>query len=145
MARIQYVICLGCRKKEEKMKVKSILSIFVLSGILMLWGCGPGTYRMYAGPRLPKSQVALLRWDSAINVVLVDGRLVPRCSKIELLPGDHDVQVGYSSSGFRSRRDRLIHFTAEAGHRYRVGHSIDSSSESMHWDAWIKDISDKID
>lgn len=124
------------------MKVKFIL---ILSAILMLWGCGHGTYRMYAGPRLPKSQVALLQWDSAINVVLVDGRLVPRCSKIELFPGDHDVQVGYSSSGFRSRHDRLIHFTAEAGHRYRVGHSIDSSPEFMHWNVWIEDISNTVD
>jgi len=101
------------------MKVKSILSIFILSALLVLWGCGLGTYRMYSGPRLPKSQVALLRWDSVINVILVDGRLVPRCSRIELFSGDHNVQVGYSSSGFRSRHDRLIHFTAEAGHRYK--------------------------
>jgi hypothetical protein len=125
------------------MKVKSILSILILSAILILWGCGPGTYRMYSGPRLPKSQVALLRWDSVINVILVDGRLVPRCSRIELFPGDHSVQVGYSSSGFRSRHDRLINFTAEAGHRYRIDHSIDSSSALMHWNVWIEDTTNK--
>jgi hypothetical protein len=125
------------------MKVKSILSIFILSAILIVWGCGSGTFRMYSGPRLPKSQVALLRWDSDINVILVDGRFVPRCSQIELFPGDHNVQVGYSSSELRSRKDRLINFTAEAGHRYRVRHSIDSSSEFMHWNAWIEDITSK--
>jgi len=125
------------------MKVKSILFIFISLAVLILWGCGPGTYRMYSGPRLPKSQVAFLRWDSAINVILVDGRLVPRCNKIELFPGDHNVQVGYSSSGFRSRHDRLINFTAEAGHRYRISHSRDSSSELLYWNAWIEDITYK--
>jgi hypothetical protein len=100
---------------------------------------------MYSGPRLPRSQVALLRWDSAINVILVDGRLVPRCNRIELFPGDHNVQVGFSSSGFRSRQDRLISFTAEGGHRYRIGHSTQSSSEFMHWDVWIEDITDIIE
>jgi len=125
------------------MKVKSILSIFILSAILILWGCGPGTYRMYSGPQLPKSQVALLRWDSVINVILVDGKLVPRCSRIELSPGEHNVQVAYSSSGFRSRHDQLINFTAKAGHRYRISHSIDTSSESMHWDVWIRDTTNK--
>jgi hypothetical protein len=125
------------------MKVKSILSIFILSAILILWGCGPGAYRMYSGPRLPKSQVALLRWDSVINVILADGRLIPRCSRMELFPGDHSVQVGYSSSGFRSRHDRLINFTAEAGHTYRISHSIDSSSELMHWNVWIEDTTNK--
>jgi hypothetical protein len=98
---------------------------------------------MYSGPRLPKSQVALLRWDSVTNVILVDGKLIPRCSRIELVPGDHNVQVGYSSSGFRSRYDRVINFTAEAGHRYRISHSIDSSSESMRWNVWIKDTTNK--
>jgi len=127
------------------MKVKSMLCIFISLAILILWGCGPGTYRMYSGPRLPRSQVALLRWDSVINVIVVDGRLVPRCNRIELFPGDHHVQVGYSSSGFRSRQDRLAHFTAEAGHRYRISHSIDSSSEFMHWNAWIEDITNKED
>jgi hypothetical protein len=127
------------------MKVKSILSVFILLAILILWGCGPGVYRMYSGPRLPKSQVALLRWDPVINVIFVDGRLVPRCNRIEMFPGDHNVQVGYSSSGVRSRHDRLINFTAEAGHRYRISHSINSSSEFMHWNAWVEDIANKED
>ena len=111
----------------------------------MLWGCGRGTYRMYSGPRLPKSPVVFLQWDAAINVILVDGKLVPRCNKIEMFPGDHNVQVGYSSSGFRSRKDMLINFTAEAGHRYRIRHSKDSSSELMYWNAWIEDITYKDD
>jgi hypothetical protein len=122
------------------MKVKSILCIFISLTILILWGCGRGTYRMYPGPRLPKSQVAFLRWDSAINVILIDGKLVPRCNKIEMFPGDHNVQVGYSDAGFRSRQDKVIKFTAEAGHRYRVNHSTGGSSEFFHWDAWVEDI-----
>lgn len=127
------------------MKVKSILCIFISSAILILWGCSPGTYRMYSGPRLPRSQVAFLRWDSAINVIFVDGRLAPRCNRIELFPGDHNVQVGFSSSRFRSRQDRLMNFTAEAGRIYRISYSTQSSSEFMHWDSWIEDITDKID
>ena len=125
------------------MKVKSMVSISILLAILILWGCGPGTCRMYSGPRLPKSQVAFLHWDSAINVILVDGRLVPRCSRIELVPGDHDIQVGYSSSGLRSRQDQLVNFAAEAGHRYRINYSIDSGSDLMHWNVWIKDTTNK--
>jgi len=127
------------------MKVKLILCISISFAILILWGCGPGTYRMYSGPRLPRSQVVFLRWDSAINVILVDGRLIPRCNRIELFPGDHNVQVGLSSSRFRSRQDRLIHFTAEAGRIYRISHSIQSSPEFMHWDTWIEDITDKVE
>ena len=50
---------------------------FYFIGYFDSMGCGPGVYRMYPGPRLPKSQIALLRWDSAINVIFVDGRLVP--------------------------------------------------------------------
>ncbi len=132
-------------EKGEKMKTRSLLYITILSVLLILWGCGSGTFRMYSGPRLPKSQVAFLKWDSAINVILVDGKLVPRCSRIELFPGDHDVQVGYSNSGFRSRRDRLIRFTAEGGHKYRIRHTIDSSSELIHWNAWIEDVTNMED
>jgi hypothetical protein len=138
-------ICFSMRTKEGKMKVKSILGIFVSLTILILWGCGPGPYRMYPGPRLPKSQVALLQWDSAINVILVDGKLIPRCNKIEMFPGDHNVQVGYSGTGFRSRHDRLINFSVEAGHRYRISHSTDVSSEFYHWDAWVENITYKED
>ena len=125
------------------MKVKPILCIFISLTILNLWGCGGGTYRMYPGPRLPKSQVAFLQWDSAINVILVDEKLVPRCNKIEMFPGDHNVQVGYSDSGFRSRQDKVIKFTAEAGHRYRISHSKASGSELTYWNAWIEDITSK--
>jgi len=121
------------------MKVKSILCISISLTILILWGCGPGTYRMYSGPPLSGSQVALLRWDSVINVISVDGMLVPRCDRIELFPGDHNVQVGYSSSRFRSSRDRLLNFRAEAGHRYRINHSIESGSEFMYWNAWVEE------
>jgi hypothetical protein len=127
------------------MKVKSILCISISFAILILCGCSPGTYRMYSGPQLSRSQVAFLQWDSVINVIFVDGRFVPRCNRIELFPGDHNVQVGYSSSEFRSRQDRLIHFTAEAGRIYRISHSTTLSSEFIHWDAWIEDITDKID
>lgn len=100
---------------------------------------------MYPGPRLPKSQVAVLQWDSAINVIFIDGRFVPRCNKIEMFPGDHNVQIGYSSGGLRSRHDRPINFTVEAGHRYRINHSKNASSEFMYWDAWVEDITDKED
>ena len=122
------------------MKVKSAFSILTLSVFLVLWGCGSVTFRMYSGPRLPKSQVSFLMWDSVINVVFVDGKLVPRCDRIELFPCDNNVQVGYSSAEFRSRQDRLINFTAEAGHRYRISHSIGSSSELTHWNAWVEDV-----
>ena len=87
--------------------------------------------------------MAWLQWDSDVNVILIDGKLVPRCNKIEMFPGDHNVQVGYSSGGLRSRHDRLINFTAEAGHRYRISHSTNVSSEFMHWDAWVEDITRK--
>jgi hypothetical protein len=95
---------------------------------------------MYSDPRLPKSQVSSLKWDSIVNVIFADGKLVPRCDKIELFPGDHNVQVGYFSAEFRSRQDRLINFTAEAGHRYRINHSIGSSLELTHWNAWVDDV-----
>jgi hypothetical protein len=127
------------------MKVKSILCIFILLTILILWGCGRSTYRMYPGPRLPKSQVAFLQWDSAINVISVDGKFIPRCNRIEMFPGDHNVQVGYSGTGFRSRQDRLINFSVEPGHRYRISHSTGGSSEFYHWDAWVEDITPKED
>ena len=135
--------CSECLMKGEKMKLKSILCISASLAILILWGCGSGTYRMYPGPRLPKSQVALLQWDSAVNVIFIDGKFVPRCNKIEMFPGDHNVQVGYSSDGLRSRHDRVINFTVEAGHRYRISHSKKVSSEFMHWDVWVEDITDK--
>jgi len=140
-----FSICLVCRMKEGKMKVKSILGIFVSLTILILWGCGPGPYRMYPGPRLPKSQVALLQWDSAINVILVDEKFIPRCNKIEMFPGNHTVQVGYSGAGFRSRHDRLINFEVEAGHRYRITYLTGVSSEFYHWDVWVEDITYKED
>ena len=127
------------------MKVRSVSCMMILSALLILWGCGSKTYRMYSGPQLPNSQTSFLQWDSVINVIFVDGKFIPRCSRIELFPGDHNVQVGYSSSGFRSRIDRLIHFTAEAGHKYKISHTIDSSSELVHWNAWIEDITYKED
>ena len=122
------------------MKVKSVFWIFTLAAFLVLGGCSSVTFRMYPGPRLPKNQVSFLIWDSVINVIFVDGRLVPRCDKIELFPGDHNVQVGYSSAEFLSRQDRLISFTAEAGHQYKISHSIGSSSELTHWNAWVEDV-----
>ena len=105
----------------------------------------PSVYRMYSGPQLSKNQVALLRyqsWNSVIIINFIDGRDIQKVDEIQLLPGNHKVQVGYSNSVRRSRNDKLINFTAEAGHIYGISFSTDSGF--TWWDAWIEDISNKL-
>ena len=78
--------------------------------------------RMYSGPELPASQTALIQGvDSGINIVICDGVKVTSTA-VSVLPGEHviGIQFYYKEMGY-SKDVAYRKFTAEAGHVYSVG------------------------
>lgn len=116
-----------------------LLTVSVLFG-----GC---TSRLYSGPRLPSSEVAVVAGSShywivqatGVNIKAVDG--VATHNKVELLPGPHIIDVSFHAEelGMRySSRGRCsIQFDASAGHTYCVDGEF--THRQQKWHAWMVD------
>jgi hypothetical protein len=91
------------------------------------------TKRIYSGPELPKSQIAVVheyfRFYGFIFerffITVVDGAAVPgRIRRVELLPGHHNLGINFQNYwiglGSSSLSPIIIGFQAEAGHTYRI-------------------------
>lgn len=102
--------------------------IAALIAALLLVGCGGGATMMYAGPRKPPSEVVLLTTEVRVKLLKVDGKKVSS-SKLELLPGEHRVDVKVTFLGeeindtFKDMRRSCTanaKFIAEPGIEYRI-------------------------
>ena len=93
--------------------------IAMLLVIMLAGGCA--TYRAYPGKKRPKAEVAVLSVPTLTQYV-VDGEPAPAqsVSKIELLPGRHEVEWTFTYPN-DYREPQQVSFRAEAGQRYRLG------------------------
>jgi hypothetical protein len=89
-----------------------------------------GTARVYEGPERPRSQVALVVGDSAMNFMTptniiitgVDGNEVSAgTNKVEVLPGVHDLNLKCEMLNIGSFNRHKLRFEAVAGKTYKLG------------------------
>ena len=86
--------------------------IAMLLVIMLAGGCA--TYRAYPGKKRPKAEVAVLSVPLFTHYV-VDGEPAPvqSVSRIELLPGQHDIEWAFTYPN-DYREPQLLSFWAEA-------------------------------
>lgn len=111
--------------------------------IVGLVTCGTATFvvQQYDGPELPADRIAVLRVNGGSRVVFVglDGEELSYYERdrnsrvhIEVLPGVHEVDIGFVDDPFR--RVQSVRFRAQPGKVYRVTiDSIDPASTSRAW------------
>lgn len=117
----------------------------------VLGGCATAPIKLYSGPALPEQQIATLRADIPIVIKAVDGEAVGRGVSdvaVQLLPGKHEVQFGYSheicfyvdrAGGRECKRfysgNVSLAFDAIAGHQYKIA----VASSMTGWQPYIVD------
>jgi hypothetical protein len=125
------------------MKRKSIVQGFLICAIsvfiVLTHGCVGTTVRTYGGDKLPKSEVAVIKGfhstvilpfvglsEVGIEICYVDDGQLLEATKVEVLPGWHELVIrSYESPGDHSRFYRMS-FNAEAGHKYEIRRRWDS-------------------
>jgi hypothetical protein len=147
----------------------NIVRLFFLFGVIgvlfVATGCKTtGNYvRRYDGPPAETNKVALLKvqrdiWTVTLTVDKIDGQFLTTnkfvanvTSKIELMPGQHDLEVSYrDANDYRSTTDRQISFFAEMGKTYELrGAPLERSFgkaftqalffQHWYWTLWIVD------
>jgi hypothetical protein len=115
------------------------LVIALLAAFVVGSGCAT-TCRMYEGPKRPQSEVAVLVPHGDARIVFIDGVRVQapflaHHGEIEVLPGPHNVAVGFSRREVESHgthqvirtwwspKPLSIGYNFRAGHRYMVVNS----------------------
>jgi hypothetical protein len=124
-----------------------------VAALLPVASCLPGGVsltpgiRLYDGPELPPSAVALIENDPNMYLASVDGRSLRRRAHshnvltVQVLPGKHMIVAGPSArAGFVSVDAARIEFIAEAGHRYVVSRRIVGGSNSAKWTPVFTDV-----
>ena len=147
---------------------------FTLLGLLattFLVGC-VFIGRSYNGPPLPRDTIAVLvkkqseyvdffrvdgktrmasQWDKSNKIQPNDLLLVKAFNEIELMPGEHTIQIGYvrhnnpshplSGGDILSEKDVIIKFNADRGHVYQVKSNFDLNNKT--WKPEIVDITNQ--
>ena len=112
-----------------------------------------GTHRMYSGPLLPRSDVAILAkvdQDVLISTLIlsVDGQEDCSTKIVELLPGRHTLRLAYGGVAGYSLSYLNYDFQAVAGRTYVVygTNNIDTHDQEHppQWQAHVDDITDKL-
>ncbi len=107
-----------------------IRHLLILIFVAAACGCGKlGVHRVYDGPSLPLTEVAVVKDSAGVHVMLVDGDLIGGkeseiADQYHLLPGSHRIEVFYSASAiFQGSWESLNLITFrhdfQAGHEYR--------------------------
>jgi hypothetical protein len=154
---------LGQRGIYRKMTTRSIRDVTAV--VCLLFGSSLATFaadaRAYAGPALPRQQVAILKISGDLEVKSVDGRDKGTCEEkqltvwrittqvcpyffashsIELLPGNHTIR--YSAYKIRllgpneaSKGSKDEPISVEAGRTYKtkLGHGVFVDGRAQWW------------
>ena len=133
------------------------LSSLVVALLLMGGGCA-GTVRMYRGPKLPRSEVALVKNPQNLTIIAVDEAFPTRIrpfkrkyasvTAMEFLPGRHEIIVvrdipkgPYSGVHVIHRvsvRKETLKFIAAPGSTFVIGEDLQTSPK-FSWTPWIKE------
>jgi hypothetical protein len=147
-------------KRRHPVLSRTILLCFSL----VLTGCNTNHVRWYEGSPRGTNEVALVKAQfeflgEVAQIKSVDGtqhggtfwRGYPH--EVELLPGEHTMEVGYFNSGAESTSAIKLRFTCQAGHIYELhvakiekgfSHALNLAlGGSGHYTAWIIDSNTK--
>ncbi len=121
-------------------RYRTLLSALILLGSVVSCG-GPKTLAVYEGPRQKVDQVAILTTSDHAIITRIDNfgkkHIGITADSIEILPGEHAVEVNYRSWKGASDQPTILTFSAETGHVYRV----EAEAGYRQWTAKIIDIS----
>ncbi|HVP07719.1 MAG TPA: hypothetical protein VMS71_07750 [Candidatus Acidoferrum sp.] len=116
------------------------VSSWLLVALLLACG-GPKTLVTYEGPRQTVDRVAILTTSESAIITRIDNfgkkHIGITADSIEVLPGEHAVEVNYRSWKGSSNQPVILTFNAEAGRVYRV----EAEAGYRQWTAKIIDIS----
>ena len=113
------------------LRVEARASLAALAILLLVSsaGCTGQMRRLYPGPPLPPTQVALLKHQTgfgnpSVYFAAVDETVFPRVAKrffdVELLPGTHVVRFGFDAADAYAVEEATGQFNAEAGRTYEA-------------------------
>lgn len=118
--------------------------------VASLSACSPiTTTRIYDGPELGPSEIAIVRGDRYLEVKKVDGKdgaftaqvfrgeWTSQGFELHFLPGAHVFEVKYIGRLMRSVVPVPIRFVAERGKRYVVKYEI--VRDAREWRVWLEE------
>ncbi len=118
---------------------RAILPSLILICSVMACG-GPKTIVTYEGPRQTVDRVAILTSSDHAIITRIDKfgkkHIGIFADSIEVLPGEHAVEVNYRSWKGSSDQPTILTFSAEAGRVYRV----EAEAGYRQWTAKIIDV-----
>ncbi|HEX2964854.1 MAG TPA: hypothetical protein VHO84_03680, partial [Syntrophorhabdaceae bacterium] len=106
---------------KDKSRLLKTLVAFAIC--LVLVSCA--ATRMYSGPELANSQVAIIQSaDLTVTIESLDGKRTPS-SRIAVLPGEHTIEMSFDDRMpggwvYWSVNNFIFSFIAQAGHTYSV-------------------------
>ena len=136
--------------KESKITLKSLFSVFMIDIIgitiltMLVSGCAPipgcTINRMYSGPAMPSNRIALLTRDNKyVSLISFDGRrdcnYLSKNKELEILPGEHTIEIFYNDGHQSSIVSITRTFTAEPGFRYTIMSNVNRNHSG--WNPWI--------
>lgn len=140
------------RRRSRSPYPTKIKSFAVVLLIYFLTGCQV-KHRLYTGPELPKTQIAVVAGQAPIQLFEVDGKRGPNRKRynsftngsfiIELLPGIHTFNIGFgvyypeSQMSFKSTSNITLTLDAEPGKYYTIEAVTDVGPSSSQWGAEI--------
>lgn len=115
------------------------MTAMAAAATLLASACGTTRLELYQGPPLPAASVAILQnhyefFGLRVYIERVDRQAMPRPFgryEIALLPGHHEVEIGFDGGVASSTAHAVVRFDARPGHRY------EARVQDMHADsAW---------
>jgi hypothetical protein len=100
-----------------------VLGVAALAAVAAFHGACSSTVRLYGGPSLPETELAIFHAIEPCRVLSIDGQSVPRMeNRFALAPGDHwlsfRVRRRYRDS--QASTNCMAYVAMEAGHTYAV-------------------------
>lgn len=131
------------------------LLFLIVSLVACAGSVSPRRHIAYSGPQRGVHEVAILSNTSAnfkpvigsaaILILSIDGSkkgfagsAIDKSVEVEVLPGDHTVEVMYYTPRTYSIANKTIKFNASAGHRYFIDPNV--SHQSKTWNPIIRDV-----
>lgn len=108
---------------NRKYTINTLSICFIVAISALLTSCG--TMQTYSGMKLQKAEVATIKPEFQVlgNLTIIsvdDKKLELGFDKVEVLPGQRKINLGWGKQGYRFAYYQDLYFFAEAGHVYIV-------------------------
>ena len=116
---------------------RRVLLMLVLCALALMTGCSTVWARSYPGPIRPPEQVALVILGPGVSIATPEG-LWAYGKRIEMLPGTHQLQVGYGGGyGLQGVLQKRV--TVRAGRIYELS-AVRFGSANRNWRADLDEL-----